>query len=148
MPTAYTVRDSEVVVIGSGMAGLTAALHLAPRAVTLLTKTPDLPGGSSNHAQGGIAAAIGPGDGPEAHAADTVAAGAGFVDADRALLLTREGAERVRALLLAGLPFDRAADGAPLLGRAPAHGAPPILHARGDATGATQVAALTWRARP
>lgn len=147
MPTPYTVRDSEVVVIGSGMAGLTAALHLAPRAVTLLTKTPDLPGGSSNHAQGGIAAAIGPGDGPEAHAADTVAAGAGFVDAGRALLLTREGAERVRALLLAGLPFDRDADGALLLGREAAHGAARIVHAGGDATGATLVAALAERVR-
>lgn len=147
MVTPYTVRDSEVVVIGSGMAGLTAALHLAPRAVTLLTKTPDLPGGSSNHAQGGIAAAIGPGDGPEAHAADTVAAGAGFVDAGRALLLAREGAERVQALLIAGLPFDRDTDGAPLLGREAAHGAARIVHAGGDATGATLVAALAERVR-
>ncbi|HEY0834509.1 MAG TPA: FAD-dependent oxidoreductase, partial [Azospirillum sp.] len=69
-----TVRDSEVLVIGSGLAGLTVALKLAPKPVTLLTKTDDLPGGSSLHAQGGIAAALGPGDAPAHHAADTVAA--------------------------------------------------------------------------
>ncbi|MCW2244347.1 L-aspartate oxidase [Azospirillum canadense] len=147
MVTPYIVQDSDVVVIGSGLAGLTTALHLAPRAVTLLTKTPDLPGGSSNHAQGGIAAAVGPNDWPEAHAADTIAAGAGFVDAEAALLLAREGAERVQALLDAGLPFDRAADGAPLLGREAAHGAARIVHAGGDATGPTLVAALAERVR-
>lgn len=143
----YTVRDAEVVVIGSGLAGLTTALNLIPTPVTLLTKTADLPGGSSQHAQGGIAAAIGPGDRPEDHAADTVSAGAGFVNAARAQVLAWEGAERVRALLAAGLPFDRDADGAPLLGREAAHGAARIVHAGGDATGRTLVAALVERVR-
>ncbi|WP_448207123.1 L-aspartate oxidase [Azospirillum sp. sgz302134] len=143
----YTVRDADVVVVGSGLAGLTVALELAPRSVTLLTKTADLPGGSSHYAQGGIAAAIGPGDRPEDHAADTVAAGAGFVDAERALVLAREGAERVQALLDAGLPFDRTADGAPLLGREAAHGTARIVHAGGDATGPTLVAALSAKVR-
>ena len=58
------VRDAGIVVIGSGMAGLTTSLRLSPRPVTLLTKTPDLPGGSSPYAQGGVAAAIGPDDDP------------------------------------------------------------------------------------
>lgn len=141
-PVPYLVRDAEVIVVGSGLAGMTAALRLAPRAVTLLTKTPDLPGGSSAHAQGGIAAAIGPQDSPAAHAADTVAAGAGLVDAAMAALLAEEGAEQVRALLAAGLPFDRGPDGAPLLGREAAHGAARIVHAGGDATGRTLVTAL------
>ncbi|MCG5240720.1 L-aspartate oxidase [Azospirillum doebereinerae] len=146
-PTPYEVRDAEVIVIGSGLAGMAAALALAPRAVTLLTKTTDLPGGSSLHAQGGIAAAIGPGDRPEDHAADTVSAGAGLVDAAMAALLTRDGAAQVRAMLADGLPFDRSPDGAPLLGREAAHGAARIVHAGGDATGRTLVTALAERLR-
>lgn len=146
-PRPYAVRDSEIVVVGSGLAGMIAALRLAPRPVTLLTKTAGLPGGSSNHAQGGIAAAIGPDDTPADHAADTVAAGAGLVDAAVAALLAEEGADTVRALIAAGLPFDLSPDGAPLLGREAAHGAARIVHAGGDATGRTLVAALAARVR-
>ncbi|MCW2244686.1 L-aspartate oxidase [Azospirillum fermentarium] len=145
-----TVRDSGVVIVGSGLAGMTAALALAARghAVTLLTKTADLPGGSSLYAQGGIAAAVGPGDTPAAHAADTVAAGAGFVDAAVAALLAADGAARVRALLAdPAMPFDRTADGEPVLGREAAHGAARIVHAGGDATGRTLVTALARRLR-
>ena len=145
--TPYDVRDAEVIVVGSGLAGMTAALQLAPRAVTLITKTVGLPGGSSLYAQGGIAAAVGPGDRPEDHAADTVAAGAGLVDAAMAALLTRDGAALVRRLLDDGLPFDRAPDGTPLLGREAAHGAARIVHAGGDATGRTLVTALADRLR-
>ena len=145
--TPYDVRDAEVIIVGSGLAGMTAALQLAPRAVTLITKTAGLPGGSSLHAQGGIAAAVGPGDRPEDHAADTVAAGAGLVDAAMAALLTRDGAALVRRLLEDGLPFDRAPDGSPLLGREAAHGAARIVHAGGDATGRTLVTALADRLR-
>ncbi len=145
--TPYDVHDAEVIVVGSGLAGMTAALQLAPRAVTLITKTASLPGGSSLYAQGGIAAAVGPGDRPEDHAADTVAAGAGLVDAAMAALLTRDGAALVRRLLEDGLPFDRAPDGSPLLGREAAHGAARIVHAGGDATGRTLVTALVDRLR-
>ncbi|CAL8972450.1 L-aspartate oxidase [Rhodoplanes serenus] len=145
------VRDAGVVVIGSGLAGLTATLEaaaapaLAP--VVLLTKTAELAGGSSAAAQGGIAAAVGPGDDPEAHAADTVAAGAGLVDPAVALLVARDGAAAVRDLLARGLPFDRDTNGAPALGREGAHGAARILHAGGDATGRVLVAALAERVR-
>ncbi len=145
-----TVRDSGVVVVGSGLAGMTAALALAGRghAVTLLTKTADLPGGSSLYAQGGIAAAVGPGDTPAAHAADTVAAGAGLVDAAVAALLAQDGAVRVRALLAdPAMPFDRGPGGDPVLGREAAHGAARIVHAGGDATGRTLVTALARRLR-
>ncbi|HYG86822.1 MAG TPA: L-aspartate oxidase [Azospirillum sp.] len=141
------VRDAEVLVVGSGLAGLTVALRLAPHPVTLLTKTADLPGGSSLHAQGGIAAALGPGDTPDSHAADTVAAGAGLVNATMAALLALEGVERVAELLAAGLPFDRDADGEPLFGREAAHSAARIVHAGGDATGRTLVTALAERVR-
>ena len=142
-----TVRDAEVLVVGSGLAGLTTALKLAPAPVTLLTKTADLPGGSSLHAQGGVAAALAPGDTPAAHAADTLSAGAGLVDAAMAELLAQEGAERVAELLADGLPFDRDAEGRPLFGREAAHSAARIVHAGGDATGRTLVTALAERVR-
>ncbi|PWC42325.1 L-aspartate oxidase [Azospirillum sp. TSO22-1] len=142
-----TVRDSDVLVIGSGLAGMTVALRLAPYPVTLLTKTDDLPGGSSAHAQGGVAAALAPGDSPGSHAADTVAAGAGLVDAAMAGLLAEEGAARVAELLADGLPFDRDAAGRPLFGREAAHSAARIVHAGGDATGRTLVTALAERVR-
>src|SRR5512132_2981209 len=110
MPGAYRWHPTQhwrtsVAIVGSGVAGLACALALAPVPVLLLTKTPVPEGGSSPYAQGGLAAAIGDGDSPEDHAADTVDAGAGIVDAERALLLAREGAEAVRALIDAGVPF-------------------------------------------
>jgi L-aspartate oxidase len=140
-----TVRDENVVVVGSGLAGLTVALELAPAPVLVLTKTAGLPGGSSLHAQGGIAAALGPGDSPGRHAADTLAAGAGLSDPAMAGLLASEGATRVAAMIAAGLPFDLDADGAPRLGREAAHGMARIVHAGGDATGRTLVEALAAR---
>ncbi len=141
------LRDSDVIVIGSGMAGLVGALSLAPLRVTLLTKTDDLPGGSSNWAQGGIAAAIDPADDPAEHAADTVAAGAGLTDPEMAALLTDEGAKRLTRWINRGLPFDREASGRLCLGREAAHGAARVLHAGGDATGRTLMADLSARVR-
>ena len=84
----------------------------------------------------------GPGDTAESHAADTIDAGAGLVDADRALLLAREGAEAVRALIDGGVPFDRHADGGVALGREAAHSFARIVHAGGDATGRNLIHAL------
>ena len=73
------LRDAGALVVGSGLAGLAAALELArTMPVTLLTKTAGLAGGSSPLAQGGVAAALGPDDDPGRHAADTVAAGGGL----------------------------------------------------------------------
>ena len=141
------LRHSDVLVIGSGMAGLVASLSLAPLRVTLLTKTDDLPGGSSNWAQGGIAAAIDPADDPAEHAADTVAAGAGLTDPEMAALLTAEGARRLTRWINRGLPFDREATGRLCLGREAAHGAARVLHAGGDATGRTLMADLAARVR-
>ncbi|NKB47842.1 MAG: L-aspartate oxidase [Alphaproteobacteria bacterium] len=127
--------DAEIIVIGSGMAGMVTALRLAPRKVTLLTKTPALTGGSTAWAQGGIAAAVGADDTPQAHASDTVVAGAGLNEASTVDLLTHDGATRLRELIASGAPFDRGEAGEILLGREAAHGHRRIVHAGGDATG-------------
>lgn len=147
MPDAYREQPiqhwrSSVVIIGSGVAGLACALALAPTPVLLLTKTAVPEGGSSPYAQGGIAAAIGEGDSPQSHADDTIDAGAGTVDPERALVLAREGAETVRALIDAGVPFDRTTQGDVALGREAAHSVARIVHAGGDFTGRNLVAAL------
>src|SRR5689334_17783080 len=101
-----------VIIVGAGLAGLSAALAAAPRRVLLLTGAPLNHGCSSAWAQGGMAAALSDGDSAEQHARDTVAAGAGLVDAAMARLLAEEGPGAVRALAALGAPFDRAADGA------------------------------------
>jgi L-aspartate oxidase len=134
------VSRSEVLVVGTGAAGLTAALGCAPRRVTVLTKA-RLGGGSSPWAQGGVAAAVGADDAPALHAADTLAAGAGLNDPTIVDLLTAEGPERVRALLELGARFDRDAAGELALGREAAHSRRRILHAK-DATGAEIVRTL------
>jgi L-aspartate oxidase len=141
------VLPFDVVIVGSGAAGLTAALELAPARVAVLTKGSLGAGGSSAAAQGGIAAAVGPGDSPAQHAADTVAAGAGLNAPDVVEILTQEGPGRVMRLLAAGAAFDRRPNGALSLGREAAHGRRRVLHAHGDATGAEVMRTLTALAR-
>src|SRR6202008_4014535 len=97
----------DVIIVGGGIAGLFCALKLVPRPVTVLTGAPIGQGASSAWAQGGIAAAVAEGDTTEAHARDTIAAGAGLVDAALAYEVTREAPARVRDLLAYGVPFDR-----------------------------------------
>ena len=141
------VSQSDVLVVGSGIAGLTAALGCVPLRVTVLTKASLGHGGSSPWAQGGIAAAVGADDSPALHAADTAAAGAGLNDPAVVDLLTGEGPQRVQALLDLGARFDRDAAGRLALGREAAHSRRRILHARGDATGAEIVRALVEAVR-
>ena len=86
-----TTPSSPLLVIGAGLAGLTAALAAAPRRVLVLSTGPLGQDCSSAWAQGGIAAALSQGDEPAFHAADTIAAGAGLVDPAMADILTREG---------------------------------------------------------
>ncbi len=143
---APTVESVPVVVVGSGVAGLACALALAPRPVTLLTKTSVPEGGSSLLAQGGIAAALGPADSPGQHAADTLAAGDGLSDPPRVRGLAADGIDAVRALVAQGLPVDRKADGHLALGREGAHSRARIVHAGGDAIGRNLVATLLARA--
>jgi len=142
-----------VVVVGSGVAGLTVArLAAARHHVTVVTKGAAVDG-STFRAQGGIAAALGADDTAAAHAADTLAAAAGIADPRAVEVLCTEGPDRVRELLALGVPFDR--DGGGLaLGREAAHGARRIVHAGGDATGravelglldAVSAAPIAWR---
>jgi L-aspartate oxidase len=125
----------DLVVVGSGIAGLYAALQAHERDASVLIVTKGaIDEASTRHAQGGIAAAIGPDDDPEAHLRDTIEAGAGLVDEEAARILCREAADRIADLVRYGVRFD-ATNGEVELGREAAHSAPRILHARGDATG-------------
>ncbi|HEY7214270.1 MAG TPA: FAD-dependent oxidoreductase, partial [Thermoanaerobaculia bacterium] len=121
------VSRSEVLVVGTGAAGLTAALGCSPLRVTVLTKARLGFGGSSPWAQGGIAAAVGKDDAPALHAADTMAAGAGLNDAHVVDVLTKEGPERIQALLALGAHFDLDDTGSLALGREAAHSRRRIL---------------------
>jgi L-aspartate oxidase len=131
-----------VLVIGAGLAGLFTALRLAPLPVTVLTPKPLGEGASSSWAQGGIAAAMGEGDTPDAHAADTIAAGAGLTDAAVAHILTRDAPERIEDLLRYGVPFDRDLEGRLALSREAAHSARRIVRVEGDRAGKAVMAAL------
>ncbi|MBT2494678.1 L-aspartate oxidase [Microbacterium sp. ISL-59] len=132
-----------ILVVGSGIAGLTAALHAheAGHAVTLVTKG-SLGDGSTGLAQGGVAGVYGPDDSAQRHADDTIDAGAGLSDPAAVSVLVTEGAERIAELIARGVRFDRTAEGALQLGREAAHRHARIVHAGGDATGAAISAAL------
>src|SRR5580765_2401227 len=98
---------ADVVVVGSGVAGLTAALRLRGQVDKILVVTKDvLSAGSTQWAQGGIAAALGPGDTPEQHERDTLVAGAGACDPAAVHLLVTDGPDAVRELIELGTIFD------------------------------------------
>ena len=123
-----------VVIVGAGLAGLTAALELAPQPVLLLTRAPLGQDVASAWAQGGIAAALDAGDSPADHAADTRVAGDGLCDPAIVELVTREAPACIERLVRLGVDFDRDATGRLALGREGGHGRRRIVHAR-DATG-------------
>jgi L-aspartate oxidase len=135
-----------VIVLGSGIAGLYAALRLAERADVVLCTKAALADSNSYNAQGGIAAAVGPDDSPASHYDDTLAAGAGLVEPAAARVLTEQGPERVADLIRLGVAFDRDGD-QPALAREAAHAAARVLHTGGDATGRWIELALIARLR-
>ncbi|GAA1849834.1 L-aspartate oxidase [Microbacterium koreense] len=137
-----------VLVVGSGIAGLTAALRALDDGcrVTVLTKD-TLDHTATAHAQGGIAGAVFAGDTTDAHLHDTLVAGAGWNDPEAVRVLVDEGPLRIRELVDLGVAFDRDADGRLMRGLEAAHSYPRILHAGGDATGRALQDALSSRIR-
>ena len=135
--------EADVIVIGSGVAGLTTALNLrsSDLSVLLVTKA-RIDEGSTKWAQGGIAAALGPGDTPDQHKKDTLIAGAGLCDVAAVDVLVTEGPEAVRKLIARGAVFDKSDSGEIALTREGGHLRNRILHAGGDATGAEVSRAL------
>ncbi|MFP3465821.1 L-aspartate oxidase [Leifsonia sp. SIMBA_070] len=131
-----------VVVVGSGIAGLSAALraNTLGHDVTVVTKA-GASDGSTRHAQGGIAAALFPDDSVDAHIADTVRAGAGLNVREAVEALCSDGPLRVGELIALGAEFDRDGD-ALARGLEAAHSSARVLHAGGDATGAELERAL------
>lgn len=131
-----------VLIIGAGLAGLYAALSLAPRPVTVLSPKPLGYGASSAWAQGGVAAAMDDRDTPEAHATDTVNAGDGIVDADIAAFVTSSAKEHVLELAEVGTPFDRTKDGGFVMSKEAAHSYARVVRVKGDQAGAEIMKAL------
>ena len=127
---------ADVVVIGSGIAGLTTALQAREVGSVMVVTKDILSAGSTQWAQGGIAAALGPGDTPEQHLQDTLVAGAGLCDEDAVRALVTEGPAAVHGLIALGTQFDHTAAGELSLTREGGHLRDRIAHAGGDATGA------------
>ena len=128
--------EADVVVVGSGIAGLATAMHArrAGHRVLLVTKA-KVDEGSTRWAQGGIAAALAEDDSPAEHLADTMIAGAGLCDPDAVRVLAYEGPAAVRRLVSWGAAFDLDDAGALSLTREGGHQRNRIAHAGGDATG-------------
>jgi L-aspartate oxidase len=124
----------DVLVVGTGVAGLACALAAAPTGHVVLVSKDTIAENNTAYAQGGVAAALAPDDSPELHAIDTLAAGAGLSDNETVSRLVRDGPTRIRELLALGAQFDEA-DGVLSLGREAAHSSRRIAHAGGDATG-------------
>lgn len=140
------VHDGPLV-IGGGLAGLSAALEAAPRRVLVVSPEPLLQASASAWAQGGVAAALGPDDAPELHAADTRAAGAGLVDPSAAAVLTADGPATIDWLAGLGAPFDRQADGGFAVSLEAAHSRARVARVGGDGAGRAVLSALVVAAR-
>ncbi|MBT2897851.1 L-aspartate oxidase [Streptomyces sp. McG3] len=140
--------DADVVVVGSGVAGLTTALRCAAAGLdTVVVTKARLDDGSTRWAQGGIAAALGEGDTPEQHLDDTLVAGAGLCDEEAVRTLVTEGPDAVRRLITTGAHFDTTDSGDIALTREGGHHRRRIAHAGGDATGAEISRALVGAVR-
>jgi L-aspartate oxidase len=134
-----------VIIIGSGVAGLSAALDLSPHHDVLVLTKADASESNTRYAQGGVAVVTSAEDTPASHVADTLVAGAGLSDVTAATVLCEGGPAAVRELAERGVDFDTTADGRLALGLEAAHEHPRILHVHGDATGEAISTALLRR---
>lgn len=125
----------DFIVVGTGIAGLRAAIELSKHGSVLCLSKRELTESNTQYAQGGIAVALGPDDSPEIHLRDTLAAGAGLVNEAAARTLVTEGPTRVLELLDWGVRFDRDERGQLAFTREGAHSRNRVLHADGDSTG-------------
>ena len=133
---------TDFLIVGSGIAGLRAALALAPAGRVLILTKADPTESNTGYAQGGIAAAVGADDSGDLHAADTIRAGDGLCDEAAVRVLVDDGPRYVEELVEWGTRFDREADGRLALGREAAHTVRRVLHA-GDATG-REIGRVLW----
>jgi L-aspartate oxidase len=134
--------QADFLIVGSGIAGLRAAVELAQAGTVIILTKAEPTEGNTGYAQGGIAAAVGEDDSPALHAQDTLAAGAGLCDERAVQVLVEDGARDVRDLIAWGAQFDRDADGRLALAREAAHSVRRVLHAH-DATG-REIGRVLW----
>ena len=141
------IETGRVLIVGAGLAAQYAALKLAPRPVLMISPEALGTGASSAWAQGGVAAAMDPADSADAHARDTVTAGAGTVDPGVAASVTAEARDHILDLTGLGTPFDRTANGGYVLSREAAHSFARVVRVQGDQAGAEIMRALTVQVR-
>jgi L-aspartate oxidase len=139
-------ETTDFLVIGSGIAGLRAAIELAPFGRVVVVNKGNPPESASEYAQGGIAVVLGPPDSIEAHYSDTIRAGKGFCRPETVEILVKEGPDRVQELIRWGARFDRNQDHY-ILAKEAAHSYARILRAQGDATGTEMMRTLMNKAR-
>ena len=139
--TSFNIRElphrfTDILIIGSGLAGLRAALAVSKeQSVTVLTKAEEIEVSNSDRAQGGIASVLDPTDAFSKHIADTLVAGADLCDEEVVTRVVTEGPERIQEMIQMGTQFDLQKDGTLELGREGGHGMNRVAHAHGDATG-------------
>ncbi|WP_376875895.1 L-aspartate oxidase [Albirhodobacter sp. R86504] len=142
-----TTSTDRVVIVGAGLGALYAALKLAPRPVLVISPEVLGVGASSAWAQGGVAAAMSASDSAEAHALDTMTAGAGTVDPTIARMVTAEAKAHILDLTDLGTPFDRDTQGGYVMSREAAHSKPRVVRVKGDQAGREIMQALIGAVR-
>ncbi|MDR1989902.1 MAG: L-aspartate oxidase [Acidobacteriaceae bacterium] len=143
MDSPIANHSFDFIIVGGGIAGLRAALALAPAGRVLILTKAEATESNTGYAQGGIAAAMGADDSPSLHFEDTINAGAGLCDESAVRVLVEEGPRYVRELVEWGARFERDASGELMLGLEAAHSVRRILHAA-DATG-REIGRALWQ---
>jgi L-aspartate oxidase len=129
------MKQSDVIIVGSGIAALQLANKLAKNLNVIILTKKELTAGNSYLAQGGVAAAVAPGDDPYFHYLDTMEAGAHHNNSEAVLEITQKAPELIKGLWQTGCRFDEDGDGKLVLGMEGAHSKKRIVHSGGDATG-------------